>query len=213
MIYRAAGTRCAVNLREMNLPISAENEIRGILSDKGFREIDVDISALAKSLVGVARWKLPARQYEAPQYFDCASFVKWIYAQRGITIPRRCMQQFEFCRTHAKILDRDEVFCPGDLLFVTSPFVHGKRTDEHNGIGHVCLVIDNGDVVCATNSEFGLGVVKIPFHQICATRKICGTGRIVSREAELITLLTPPHREIETSDDVRWIILQSLGKR
>jgi len=213
MIYQAAGNRCAVNLKEMNLPISDDIEIRGILSDKGFQEIDVDISALAKSLVGVAQWKLPSRQCDAPQYFDCASFVKWIYAQRGITIPRRCIQQFEFCRSRARILDRDEVFCPGDLLFVTSPFVHGKRTDEHNGIGHVCLVIDNGDVVCATNSEFGLGVVKIPFHQICATRKICGAGRIIPREAELVTFLTPSHREIETSDDVRCIVLQTLEKR
>jgi len=134
------------------------------------------------------------------------------YAQRGISIPRRCVQQFEFCQANGGSLHRDELLLLGDLLFVTSPFVHGKRTDEHDGTGHVCLVVGDGNVICATNSEFGVGVVKIPFHQICTTRKICGAGRVIPRGAKLLTLLTPPHREVETPDDVRWIILQALGK-
>jgi hypothetical protein len=70
-------------------------------------------------------------------------------------------------------------------------------------------VADAGNVICATNGEFGKGVVKIPFHELCMTRKICGAGRIILRGSTITTLLTPLRREIETSDDVRYVILQS----
>lgn len=211
-MYRAVSNRCAVDLRSMELPLD-EVAALTILAEKGFTVTDVDLVALAESVVGKAKWKLPSRQWEAPHYFDCSSFTKWIYGQCGIAIPRRPKQQFEFCKTKGRELAKNELLVAGDLLFVTSPFVHGKRTDEHDGIGHVCLMANAGKVICATNGEFGVGVVKVPFHEVCATRKICGAGRIFPTDNKLITLLTPPAREIETSDDVRWVILQELERR
>jgi len=212
MMYRAVGNCCAVDLKSMDVPLD-EDAIFEILKEKGFRRVDVDMVSLSESVIGKASWKLPSGQWEAPHYFDCSSFTKWIYGQYGIAIPRRPRQQFEFCRAEGKELAQDELLIVGDLLFVSSPFVHGKRTDEHNGIGHVCLMANSEEVVCATNSELGKGVVKIPFHELCATRKICGAGRIIPNDSKPVTLLTPPHREIETSDDVKWVILQSLSKR
>jgi hypothetical protein len=209
MNYRAVNGRCAVDLKSIDLPVNAEEAIE-ILEKEEIRKIKVDIIALAEGLVGKAAWKLPSRQWEAPANFDCSSFTKWVYAQCGISIPRRSTQQFEFCRDHGQALGRDELLIPGDLLFITSPFVNGKRTDEHNGIGHVCLVAEEGHVICATNSEFGIGVVKLPFHQLFRTRKVCGAGRVILKESEVVTFITPPAREVETSDDVRWIVLQSL---
>jgi cell wall-associated NlpC family hydrolase len=142
----------------MDLPLD-EHAAFGILEEKGFHKVEVDVVALAESLVGKAEWKLPSRQWEAPNYFDCSSFTKWLYGQCGISIPRRPKQHFDFCRTEGRELICDELLTAGDLLFVTSPFVHGIRTDEHDGIGHVCLMADAGNVICATNSEFGKGVV------------------------------------------------------
>jgi hypothetical protein len=209
MTYRAVGDRCAVDLKSIGVPLD-ENALLEILEKKGFRTVDVDMISLAEDAIGKANWKLPSGQWEAPHYFDCSSFTKWIYGQRGILIPRRPQQQFEFCGVEGKQLAREELLMAGDLLFVSSPFIHGKRTDEHNGIGHVCLMVDAGEVICATNSEFGKGVVKIPLHELCTTRKICGAGRIIPQGGKPITLITPPNREIETSDDVKWIVLQSL---
>lgn len=209
MMFRAVQDRCAVDVKSMDWPVDIDTAL-GILQKRGIRKINVDLIAVAEGLVGKAGWKLPSPQSDAPHHFDCSSLTKWIYGRRGILIPRRPAQQFEFCRDHGQLLGRDELLAPGDLVFLTSPFVNGKRTDEHNGIGHVCLMAEDGDVICATNSEFGTGVVKIPFHQLFATRKSCGAGRIIPRGAEVITLEIPLAREAESSDDIRWIVLQSL---
>ena len=209
MFYHAAENRCAVDFGLLGLPIS-EEEALGILKSKGFEQIDVNVVAIAENLVGKAEWKWAARSWDAPKYFDCSSLTMWIYAQRGIEIPRRSIQQFEFCRKQGEGVRRDDLLLRGDLIFITSPYFNGKLVGDHSGIGHVCLHVGKGNVICATNSEFGTGVVNLSFHELFHTRKICGVGRVIPGGSNVITLKTPPHREIKTSDDIKHIILQTL---
>lgn len=84
------------------------------------------------------------------------------------------------------------------------------QTDLGEEIGHVCIVTERGNAVCATDSEFGLGLIELAIGIFISTRKLASIGRITNNLADITTLTFSPEREIETVDDVRWIVLQSL---
>ncbi len=184
-----------------------EDRVVDLLKEKGIRVSDVDVVRLAKSLVAKAMWKYGARQWEAPLFFDCTSLTKWLYGQKGVWLPRRPVQQYKYLDSLAKIYGLKEAV-PSDLLFTSSPFQDGVKSDSTDGIGHVFIVSDEAKAVCATNSEFGTGVVEVSFEDIFKTRKFCGIGKVVCDG--VVTLLIPPYRDIETVDDVRCVIEQSL---
>lgn len=209
MEYRAFGNRVAVAYETLGVPIPLEDML-AILKEKGIRVIDdVDIVAIAKSLVGKAKWKLPSGVWEAPHYFDCAGLTRWLYGQIGIWIPRRPIQQYEFCSKFYKIVSLEDV-APADLLFVSSPYMNGRPVDNQERIGHVCIVSGKHKAICATNSEFGTGVVEIAFEELFKSRTLGAVGRIVDDLSRIHTFLTPPNREIDSSDDIKWIILKSV---
>lgn len=207
MTTRSIDNRIAVDLNSLNLPISNEQALK-ILRERNIQPIEVDTPSLAKSLVGRAQWKLPSRQWEAPHFFDCASLIKWLYGQKGIWLPRRPMQQFEFCSRHGSIQGLDKIKI-GDILFVSSPYRHGVNTGNNEGM-HTCIAIGDSKVICATNSELGTGILEIPIAKLLTTRKFIGVGRVYNLTSEITTLIFPLGREIETVDDLRWIVLQAL---
>ena len=208
MTLRSVGNRISVNFNSLNLPVSNEQALE-ILKGKNIQPIEVNILSLAKNLVGKAQWKLPSRQWETPDFFDCSSLTKWLYGQKGIWLPRRPLQQFEFCCHHGSIHKLTEI-TEGDIVFTSSPYKQGVNTGEDDGIGHVCISIGDGQVICATNSEFGTGILEISIEKLLGTRKLRSIGRMHDKTSEITTLTFPLGREIETVDDVRWIVLQSL---
>ncbi|HOK38214.1 MAG: C40 family peptidase [Bacteroidales bacterium] len=81
-----------------------------------------------------------------PQGFDCSGFVQYVFAQKGINIPRIPLEM-------AKISERIELknVKPGDLLYF-------KGSDKNTEvIGHVALVIENNNgkikMIHATTSK------------------------------------------------------------
>ena len=207
MHYRAVGNRCAADLVSFVLPVSVEQAL-GILAGENINLIEVDIISLAKSLVGKAGWLWAAREWQAPSFFDCSSFTKWLYGEMGIWIPRRPQQQFEFCREFGSLHSLDQV-AVGDILFLNSPYRKGVRSETEEGIGHVCVVSGEDSAICATNSEFGRGVVELPMSGLLSSRKLVGVGRIAHPAGRIMTFVFPSEREVETSDDIRWIVLQN----
>lgn len=134
---------------------------------------------LAKSLVGKANWKYEADFKDAPNFFDCSSLTKWLFAQEGIIIPRYAYQQFLYCSNSGKEITRINDVRLGDLIFTTSPYWKGIYSSQQREFGHVCIVSRYGEIICATDSEFGKGIVNIRFSQLFVTRKFCGAGRIL----------------------------------
>lgn len=125
----------------------------------------------AKGLVGVAKWKYAAKYFEAPNLVDCSSLTQWLYSTIGITIPRRSHDQMRnIIRRYG--LNNARV---GDLLFVSSPYVKGRKVDNHAGL-HVCLVVSEKNVICATNSELGEGVIEISIENLLRTRSFITVG-------------------------------------
>jgi hypothetical protein len=201
MNFHEFNGRCAVSLKTLDLPASRE-EIVSTLYRLEFRIVNVDIVAQAQSCIRFSEYRRGARISEAPQVFDCSSFIQWLYGRCGIEIPRRTIQQREFGRKiEVARIKR------GDLVFTT-----GTRNyyldDPEDNVGHVAMATSDGSVIHAVNSHGG--VKESPVSNLTASRKFRGARRIVEDWGDLMTLVPPPRWEVRTSDDVRWILLQHL---
>ncbi|OGL72858.1 hypothetical protein A3F28_02835 [Candidatus Uhrbacteria bacterium RIFCSPHIGHO2_12_FULL_57_11] len=206
MLYRAVGNRCAVILDSLRLPISRQ-EILTILNHLGFVRVKIDIIAFARQCIGTSRYRRGARPSEAPTVVDCSSFVKWLYAERGVWLPRRSIQQREL----GEVVALSEVIV-GDLVFV-SGWIDYFHDDPTDGVGHVGIVSGDNAVIHAANRK--TNVVESPLDKFVGKNGFRGARRYIPKGVETLTLETPSSREVEIADDLRWIILQSLprGKR
>ena len=166
--------------------------------------IDIDIISEARKLIGQAKYKFAARSFEAPDYVDCSTFVKYLYGLLGIWLPRRSIQQFCFCD---KITDPSWLL-PGDLIFTEGLVVNYYLNEPSEAIGHVAIFTGQDSIIQITLPSKGLG--EISFQSFMETRKVRGFGRILPTDRKIITLLCPSEREVEQSDDIKWILLQSL---
>lgn len=200
-VYRAVSCRCAVDFEALALPISKE-EAMAMLQKMGFRIIAIDLVALARSYIGVSEYRRGAKIREAPGIFDCSSLMKWLYGQRGIWLPRRSIQQWEL----GEPVPRENILA-GDVVFVSGRIDY-YIDDPRFGVGHVGIATDSGTVVHAANRTYG--VTESPLGKFLGGDKFRGARRYVPRDRNVVTLETPAGREIESSDDVRWVILQSL---
>lgn len=204
MDYRAVGNRCAVVIESLRLPVSRE-AILEMLKRKGFIVREVDMIGLARKCVGTSTYRRGARLSEAPAVVDCSSFMKWLYAMRGIWLPRRSIQQ----RKLGEAIPLDALHA-GDLVFVSGR-VDYYMDDPADGVGHVGIATGENTVIHAANKRSN--VVETPLDAFVGKNKFRGVRRYIPRQAEVITLETPAGREVELADDLRWIVLQSLAPR
>lgn len=204
MEYRASGNRCAVIFDLLKLPIS-KTEALEILTRKGFVLLEVDILKIAQQCIQTSQYYRGAKPSEAPNIVDCSSFVKWVYSNRGIWLPRRSIQQ----REYGEVVEIENITA-GDLIFV-SGWVDYFDDDPKNGVGHVGIVTNNMTVIHAANKK--VGVIETSIDKFIGKDKFRGARRYIPKNAEVLTFITPPKREVETADDVRWIILQTLPKK
>ncbi len=199
--YRAVGNRCAVELDSLELPLS-HDEILKRLQEEGFNLIHVDIISLARRCVVTSSYERGAPLFKAPTVMDCSSFIKWLYGQRGIWLPRRSIQQREMGE---KVEMKSMI--AGDVIFTTG-IKNYHFTDPADGVGHVGIYAGEGTVVQAVNKKFNIKESSLErFLSDCEFR---GVRRYIPQGKVVLTFETPLRREIETSDDLRWIIFQSL---
>lgn len=201
MEYRAVGNRCAVNISSLKLFIP-ESEVMDILVKEGFRQIEVDIIAIARQCIGVSRYKRGAQPSKAPGVVDCSSFVKWLYSQKGIWLPRRSIQQREL----GEEVDISEI-AKGDVVFVSGRINYYYK-DPADGVGHVGIATGEGTIVHAANSK--RNVVESPLEGFFDAENFRGARRYVPKNSSVITLVTPLAREVEIAGDIGWIVLQSI---
>ena len=203
MEYRATSNRCAVVLSSLNLPISNYETLK-ILEKKGFEKVEVNLIELARQCIGKSQYQRGVKISEAPAVLDCSSFMKYLYAQRGIWLPRRSIQQREL----GEIIKLEKI-CAGDLIFVSG------RIDYYfdnplDGVGHVGIVTDKNSVIHAANKKNG--IIESSVSDFIGKEKFRGARRYVPNSIEVTTLMIPSSIDVEFSDDLRWIVLQSLPK-
>ncbi len=203
-MFRAVGNRCAVNLAELNLPVSVSLAVT-ILENRGFKILNVNLIKIARSCIGKAEYKLGATQEQAPHIFDCSSFTKWIYGHAGINLHRRTIQQYE---QSLSICTRN--IRAGDLVFKSGQRHNWYRDDSKLNMGHIGIATGDRTIIHAANH--GRGVTESPLEEFLNPKEFRGIGRIIPDPQNTLTFETPPHREIETSDDFFWVIVQTLPK-
>jgi cell wall-associated NlpC family hydrolase len=102
--------------------------------------------SVAKKLIG-RPYKYGAKMNEAPKFFDCSSFIKYIYGKIDIELPRSTIEQAE----RGKKINLKNIRA-GDLIFF-----HGTRGHYNKkfpqGIGHVAMVLDNNKIIHATSKR------------------------------------------------------------
>jgi len=201
MEYRAVKNRCAVALSSLGLQISKEDALE-VLNRKGFKQIDIDIIQIARSCVGSSSYRRGSRLSEAPNFFDCSSFTKWLYGLRGVWLPRRSIQQSEL----GECVDVSSIES-GDLIFV-SGWINYYHVDPSFGIGHVGIATDQKTVIHASNSK--VGIIESPIEIFMCEPKYRMVKRYIAKDLEVTTLVTPKEREVETSSDIKWILCQEL---
>jgi peptidoglycan endopeptidase LytE len=204
MEYRAVENRCAVCLNLLNLPVSDE-EALAILTDKKFKVLEVDPIALARQCIKTSRYCRGAKPSEAPDVVDCSSFIKWIYGQYGIWLPRRSIQQREL----GIPISLSEI-SKGDIVFVSGQIDY-YHNDPSDGVGHVGIATGEGTIIHAADKK--TNIIENSLDDFVGKTKFRGIRRYVPKDRVVLTLETPVNLEIETADDLRWIILQSLPKK
>lgn len=204
MEYRAVGNRCAVDLDSLFLPISNDKALN-ILTQKGFKVLEVDLVGLARRCIVISSYRRGAKLSEAPTIVDCSSLIKWLYGQRGIWLPRRSIQQRELGE-HVSLND----VSMGDVIF-TRGAVNYYHSNPRDSVGHVGMVTGEGTVIHAANSR--VGIIESSLDNFLCVTKFRGIRRYVPKDQTVLTLETPTDREVETADDIRWIVLQSLPKK
>ncbi|KKW29607.1 MAG: NLP/P60 protein [Candidatus Uhrbacteria bacterium GW2011_GWD2_52_7] len=83
--------------------------IKLLTTGLGFGHIDFPIATMARKLIGKP-YSREARMSDAPNAFTCSTLVKYLYAMRGIWIPRFVEQQYEFGRPVENLHAGDLVF-------------------------------------------------------------------------------------------------------
>ena len=201
MEYRAVNNRCALILDSMNLPISHQEALE-ILAKKKFKILEIDLIRLARQCIQTSIYRRGAKLSEAPAVVDCSSFMKWLYAQCGIWLPRRSIQQREYGET----IPLHEII-RNDLIFV-SGHINYYYDNPANGIGHVGIFTGEGTVIHAANKR--LGVIETSLQNFTDEEKFRGVCRYIPRKLSTLIMETPLDLNVETADDIKWIILQSL---
>lgn len=200
--YQAAGLRCAIDMSRFSDEGYDPEEVLRLLVQLEFKRLEYSAVELARQHVG-SPYRLRARVAEAPGVFDCSSFTKWIYSRLGIRIPRLAVQQ----RQLGEVVEWPDL-APGDLVFGS-----GRQglwiDDESDSVGHVGLASGFGTIIHAANKQ--RGVVEDLADTFAGRHELRGVRRLLPLGSDVVvTLICPKGREIESSEDVLWLVRREL---
>ena len=207
MIYRAVGNRCAVNFEDFNLSIS-NYKAKKILEDLGFKFLDKDLMLIAEELIKEKpQFKKLALPSEAPSVVSCSTFTKWLYGQKGIWIPHRAIQQYLF----GEEIEIDNTQT-GDLIFISGWNSDYYHKDPNEKVGHVGIIKNRSTIISASNRYGGLAEISLDEFMSWRIEKraLRGVRRYIPADVVTHTLLVPNQFEVESSDDIGWIIRRNM---
>jgi phenylalanyl-tRNA synthetase beta subunit len=146
--------------------------------------------------------------FDSPNYFDCSSFVNYVYVNAGINLPRRTVDQFVYGESVSEFDLK-----PGDVVFSLTPkgeakierlnssqntvyaesidFMKGTKVSElsHNGI-----YLGNGKIIHASGKWHKGQVVVEELKETPAFKEIVGFKRLVLSEEEKYLVEIPKER-------------------
>lgn len=197
MLFRAVGNYCGLDLEDLN-DLASAIEIRRALDILGFIVVERNSLPTARSLIGKSEYKRRSTFSDAPERVDCSSFIKWIYGQLGIWMPRYAVQQFQsgINVNESELRELDLVFTRGaNPIYLTDPGCM---------VGHVGLCTGSETIIHAANTR--RGVVEDDLLSFVGN-DLVGCRRIVTKS--FVTLRIPTTRVVETSEDIRVMLIRN----
>ena len=191
-----------------------ESDIEKILLRLGFvhrKLVPVNnVLSIAKDYIGKPYLYGASIRRDAPNSFDCSSFVAYLYAISGIHIPRISIDQYAFCDSVEK-----SAIQPGDLIFSnsekgniwheTQEYMTGTPTDI--GVDHVGMYLGNGEVV--HSSRYKDGVVSETLKDSEQFSNIVAYGRVPKASKERYIIEVPFYRlDIRREED----LIEEIGR-
>lgn len=105
-----------------------------------------EVVKYAKSFIGKANYVYGAKDSQAPNTFDCASFTKYVYKNFKYTLHRPACDQARYDGTSVATSKLQA----GDLIF------YKGNSSRWKSIGHVAIYCGNNQIVHAANSKRGV---------------------------------------------------------
>lgn len=158
------------------------------------------LPSFAKQYVGVSRYARNAHIDGAPLYVNCSSFMAFVYAQMGIKLPRLAVQQSEVGE-----LVSQENLTVGDLVFTTG-HINRYRDDPAQSVGHVAMLVGPSQYIHAHTS----GVTLVKASHLYKNREFRVARRYISQTDCVVLLSCDTQLNIETSDDIYWLLTKYL---
>jgi len=195
--YPIAGNRAMIDLRWCdNFPCDRDVLMGIIIHELGFKQVSFDPEQEARLRVhSLSVYKLEASIYDSPMIVDCSSFVKWVYAQAGIRLPRPSIDQ----RDCGQEVDLDSLES-GDLIFTTGPQNYFEHEPD-KGVGHVGIATGFNTVIEASARrkkvvETGLDKFLGP------ARNFRGARRILPPKQDRFVVALPIEHEVTYCKDI-----------
>ncbi len=200
------------NLLGVHIP---EKEIIDIFARLGFGVKKINplknILALAKSLRGKSYKYGASVTFDAPDSFDCSSFVSYVFAHSGVRIPRMAIDQYFFGRP----IELKEIK-PGDVIFSNTKkgkihyssreFMNGLKTKE--GIDHCGIYLGNGKIIHA--SRYNKNGVEIEdLKKATQFINIVGIRRMVWQDDDLL-IVSIPHERLDVR--IKEDLIEEAGR-
>lgn len=128
-------------------------------------------------------YKYGAKLREAPKFFDCSTFVQYIFKRIKIDLPRTALSQAHFGKKTSL-----EDLRVGDLIFTRGKWGH-YNPEFPEGIGHVAIYIGEGKIIHARDKRgtkwrikkgpTAGGVIQEPLNFFIKKQKVIAIKRIL----------------------------------
>ena len=120
-------------------------------------------------------YRYGSKLHHAPNYFDCSSFIKFIYRKIGVDLTRPSIRMAEEGRAVSK---KPLVLQAGDLLYFRG--MQGRYNKKFpQGIGHVAMYVGEGKVVHAKWHRQGGKVTEESVKKLLSRKDLVIIKRII----------------------------------
>lgn len=224
--------KTGVSVSEINQLLGTkmvDKEVEDILGRFGFEYEKVDptgkVLELTQGLVGKPYKYGASISYDAPEKFDCSSFVSYLFAQGGVSIPRIAIDQYVF---GAEIKEGN--LRPGDIVFsrnnapedhtftrisdgaevthvgardTTEEFLPGAKVE--GGVSHNGIYLGDGKIIHASPSA---GVVIEELVGTDKFKKIVGYRRMTEDKERYVVEVPFERMDIRIPED----LIEEIGR-
>jgi len=171
---------------------------------KKVKPID-EVLKLALTLVGTPYKNGASISYDAPKFFDCSSFVGYVFAQAGVQIPRMSVDQYVW----GKEISEKELKA-GDAVYSNTKDLKRKidyksieflpGTEVKNGVDHCGIYLGEGKIIHCSESKSGVVIEELSMSD--KFKNITGYKRMSDNEERFVVTAPKERLDLRIKEDL-----------